>query len=239
MEAATNQVDLEQRFKAASSELIRLINKRRHSWKLTSVMEWDDVSSIILAEIWKNWPSYDPVRPLDRWANTVITSRMKNLLRDHLFKSARPCLAATSYGNPCAYAEGTDGCRWTKSGVQDSSCGFYAKWLKNKQGKFAVSATLSIEAHVDETHNIQSDFVDYDGSKKVIDEKLIPLLSKQEARIYKLLFIDNLDMKQVGIKLRLPKQKNSEIRGYLIQRTLTVKCQQLAKQIIEEEGLCS
>lgn len=229
--------DLEQRFKEASSELIILINKRRSSWKLFSVMGWDDVSNIILAEIWKSWPGYDPSKPLDRWANTVITSRMKNLFRDHLFKTARPCIAATNYGNPCSYNTGCDGCAWTKSGRQDSSCRFFAAWEKKKQAKFVVSTPLAMSAHVDEVHSQHSDYVDYEAGKKMIDEKIIPLLTQEEAKIYRFLYIKKLSMKETGKRMGYKVQKNSKIPGYLILRSACKRFYLLAKEIVETEGI--
>lgn len=225
-------------FKENYSQFQSLINKRKRSWRATSVMEFEDLQSVLLTRLYQQLHRYDSNRPLDRWANTVITNTITNILRDKIFKNARPCIAATSYGNPCVFARGCDGCAWTKSGKQDSSCRFYANWEKKKQAKFVVSTPLSMEAHLDETHSIQSDFLDIDGAKKVIDDKIMPHLNKEEAKIYRLLYIEHLDMKVVGRKMGYKKQKNSEIPGYLILRTAVLRFKELSREIIEAENIC-
>jgi len=229
--------DIEKLFSSVVVDLQALIDKRKGSWKLTSIMEFDDVRSILLAHLWNNFSRYDRTKPLDRWANTVISNALKNLLRQNCYKNARPCIAATSYGNPCAYARGCDGCAWTKSGKQDSSCGFYKAWLDKKQAKFAVATPLSIENHIDESHSIQSDFVDIEGAKKVIDDKIIGKLNEEEAKVYHLLYIEHMDLKEVGKKMRYKKQKNSDVPGYLVLRTIQLRIKELARVIIEEQNL--
>ncbi len=244
--------DLEQRFKEASTELQQLINKRRSSWKLTSVMDFDDVSSIILAHIWNNFAQYDEAQPLDRWANTIITSQLKNLLRNHLYKDSRPCVAANSYGSPCTFNTGGNGCSWTKtkgsgSGVQDCSCQFYAKWEKKKRDRQAIASPISLDDTGTDGNPITSlherlsgspsEFLDYEGAKEVIDKKILPLLDKEEAKIYRLLIIEKLDMKVVGKRMGYKKQKNSKIPGYLILREAKMRFVKLAKTIIDKENL--
>lgn len=248
--------DLEQRFKEASTELQQLINKRRSSWKLTSVMEYDDVASIILAAIWDNFKSYDPNQPLDRWANTVITNQIHNLLRKHLYKNSKPCLAAGSYGAPCVFNMGGNGCRWTKenpkgsgSGIQDCSCWAFARWTKKKREKQAILSPVSLDNTGTDSDPILSlheqlpsnpaIFFDYDKPKQVIDEKIMPQLNKEEAKIYRLLYIEKLDMKVVGKRMGYKKQKNSKIPGYLILREAKMRFTQLAREIIEKENLCT
>lgn len=247
--------DLEKRFKEASTELQQLIGKRKNSWKLTSVMDFDDVASEILAHIWKVFNQYDPLQPLDRWANTVITSQLKNLLRNHLWKNSRPCVAASSYGSPCVFNTGNNGCRWTKenpkgsgSGIQDSSCWAYARWEKKKRDKQAIASPISLDDTGSESDPVlplhdklassPSSFIDYEGAKLVIDQKIIPRLDKEQAKIYHLLYVRKLDMKEVGKRMGYKRQKNSKIPGYLILREAKLHFAQLAKKIIEEENLC-
>lgn len=247
--------DLEKRFKEASVEIQELINKRRNSWKLTSVMDFSDVSQEILAYIWKSFPQYDPSQPLDRWANTVITTQLKNLLRNHLYRDSKPCVAASSYGSPCVYNTGGTGCRWTKenpkgsgSGIQDYSCWAYAKWLSKKRDKQAIMSPTSLDDTGTDSNPMTSlhdrlpansnEFLDYEGPKKVIDEKIMPHLNKEEAKIYRLLIIEGLDEVVVGRRMGYKKQKNSKIPGYLQIREAKMLFVKLAKRIIDEEDLC-
>jgi hypothetical protein len=226
-------------FNAHYPEIQRLIDKRQSSWRL-STLPWEDASIIILEHIWRNFGSYDTARPLDRWVNTVITNTINNLLRDGLYKTARPCIAATCYGNSCAYNLGGTKCGWTKSGEQDSSCRFYAEWERKKKNKFAVANPLSIENHVDESHNMQCDFVDVENAKKVLDENIKRRLTKEEYRMYVLLFVKNLEPKVVGKKMGFKKKDENnkdEIPGYLQIRNARLKIEEVSKQILSEQGI--
>lgn len=230
-------------FKENYEEIKKLVEKRRATWRLTT-LAWEDVSAILIERIWTQFHLYDPTKPLDRWVNTLITNTLHNLLRDNLYRVAKPCNAANAYGAPCAYNLGCGRCAWTEkngsgSGMQDSSCAFYAKWEKKKQAKFAIATPLSIENHTDESHSIQSDFLDIDRAKSVIDSKILSHLSSEEAKIYNLLFIQHLDEKKVGEIMGYKKQSNSDICGYLQIRAATIKIKKVARQIISEEGLAS
>lgn len=224
------------------------IERRRPKWRAISVLEFDDVKSILLSRIYQQLDLYDEKRPLDRWTNTVISNGIRNLLRDNVYRDARPCISGkapgcgggSSYGSGCAYNQGDNKCGWTKSGLQDSSCAFYAKWMAKKQTKFAISAPLSIENHLDEYHTQPGEIVTeewVDEKKKLIDSKILGRLNKEEARIYKLLFIKHLEEEQVGEKMGYKKQANSDVKGYSQIRAIKIKIRQVAEQIISEEGI--
>lgn len=232
-----SQKEIEARFNVAVPELKAIIERRRNSWHVTSIMEWADVSSILLTRLYQKFHLYDPEQPLDRWANTVISNAINNLLRNNVFRTARPCISATPYGANCSYNLGGDLCGWTPSGKQCSQCSFFKAWEQKKQFKHAISVPLSIENHIDESHSLQNDFVDIDKAKEVIDEKIIVKLDREEAKIYRFLYIKGMSMEEVGKKLGYKKQKNSDIPGYLILRSAISKFKILAKEIIDEEGL--
>lgn len=238
-------MDKDALFKENYATLCGLVRKRRGSWKATSVMEFEDLESVLLTRIYQQLHLYDVNRPLDKWANTVISNAIMNILRDRIYRDSRPCISGSapgfsmgsSYGRGCACNMGGDSCSFTASKIQDSSCSFYAAWLKKKAAKFAVSTPLSIENHIDESHNIQSDFVDYEGAKKVIDEKIVNHLNKEEAKIYRLLYIEHLSQEEVGRRMGFKKQKNSSVAGYLQIRTCILKFKDLSRTIIEQEHL--
>lgn len=228
-------------FKKHYEEIKQLVERRKSTWRLTTIA-WEDVSATLIERIWTKFHLYDPEQPLDRWVNTVITRGIRNLLRDNLYRVAKPCNAANAYGAPCAYNLGCGRCAWTEkngsgSGLQDSSCQFYANWEKKKQTKFAISTPLSIENHIDESHSIQSDFLDIDGAKAIIDKKIIPRLSEEEGKIYRMLFIENMDAQEVGKIMGYKKQTNSKVQGYLQIRAAVIKIKRIAKDIISEEDL--
>lgn len=229
--------DLERRFREAVPQLQELIAKRRASWRLTSVMEWEDVASILLTRIWKQFKHYDPTRPLDRWANTLITHAITSLLRDNLYRWARPCIAATSYGDSCSFNTGGNSCAWTKSKVQCAECPIYAKWEKKKQAKFAVATPLSLEDHVDSSNARSYAFVDYDLAKTTIDAKMMKRLTGTERKLYKLLYIKRLEPKEAGRRMGYKLQTNSDIPGYLTQKKMIVYFETVMREILDAEGL--
>lgn len=241
------EIDVAVRFNAAAPRLQELIGKRKNSWTLTAVIEWQDVASIILNKLYVGFWRYDPIRPLDHWANVVITNALNNLVRDNLVKILRPCLSANSYGARCFYNEGGNQCGWTKSGVQDSSCKFMAAWEKKKKSKHAIATPLSLDdAGLDESspHSFHDTLssdpgigLDFEGAKKTIDAKMLKLLDKNEATLYRLLYIRNLTPEVVGKKMGYKKQANSDIPGYLKIRKSMERFREMAAYIISQEGL--
>jgi len=229
--------DLDRRFQEAVPRLKELIAKRRTSWRLLSVMEWEDVASILLTKIWKQFKKYNPERPLDNWANRVIKYGLINLTRDNLYRWARPCIAADSYGNACTFNTGGKSCAWTPSKTQCSECPLYAQWEKKKGAKFAVATPLSLEDHVDVSNNRIDDFLDYERAKEIIDTKILPQLTSSERKLYRLLYVQHLDPSEAGRRMGYKRQSNSKIPGYLTQKKLTKRFAALALTIIEKEGL--
>lgn len=224
-------------FQQLYEDILRIVERRRSSWELTSVIEWQDVSSMIMAHIWNEFDKYDPSRPLDRWVNKVTTNRLKNLSRQHLYKHARPCIAASSYGDACAFNRGGNTCEATPSGLQCSECKLYARWQAKKELKFNVSTPLSLENHINESNNRIHDNLDILGAKNVIDSKILSKLNPEESKLYRYLYIKHMKPETVGKKMGYKLQKNSKIPGYLIIRKFQIKVVELAREIIDTEGL--
>lgn len=235
--ASTVDKEVEQRFNLVAADLKALIEKRRGTWRAFSIMEWEDVASILLTRIYQQFHLYDIARPLDRWANTVISHTISNLLRDKLYKTARPCVAANSYGAPCSFNIGGDKCSWTPSGKQCGECKFFARWEKKKKNKFAISTPLSMEHHVNEAHSMPDDSIDIDGAKKLLDVNIARRLSKEEGKIYILLYINNLTMEEAAQKMGFKKTGESDMKAYLRVRTASIKIKEVAMQILSESGV--
>lgn len=226
-------------FKQFYPEIKVLVAKRRASWVLSSE-PWEDVSSKLTTHVWQKIHLYDPKRPFDRWCNTLISHRIINILRDNLYKHAKPCISAGPAGGRCVYNKGEDQCAWTKSGLQCAQCPIFAAWQKKKESKHNINATLSLEHHTDEVHARPHDWVNTDEVKKVIDVKIIPFLSKDEAVVYRLLYIRNWPMKKVGKKMGYKIQgaeTKKSIPGYQRLIKMVAKFRQISRQIIEEENL--
>lgn len=187
-------------------EIRRLISQRRSKWVL-STLPWEDVSSILHVHVWKNIHLYDVTRPFDRWCNTVLTNAITNILRDNLWRTARPCIASSVYGTSCTFNRGDGLCGWTPTGNQDTSCPLFAAW-KNKKGTQAdIASPLSLESHTDEHHNIPSDFADTEGHKAALDKVMLKKLTKSDAKLYRLIYIRHWSIKRVakemGIKIQV------------------------------------
>lgn len=210
-----------------------LIRKRRDRWMATSIMEFEDLESILLTRLYRKIHLYDPARPLDRWANTVISREIMRTLRDNIYKTARPCVSGvvpgsphSSYGSGCVHNLGGTCCALTKSGQQDSTCPLYKLWVERREAKHSIKTPLSLEAHTDEHHSRQCDFVDIESQKTVIDAIMVKRLSKADARLYRLLYIKHYSipkvMKMVGLKttkghntpLQITKARNRFIRMF-------------------------
>lgn len=226
--------NIEQEFKELLPEIRIIVARRRTSWTL-STMAWEDVESILITRIYQKLPLYDPTKRFENWANRLISNEMSNILRNKLYKHERPCLTANPYGGECAFNLGGDRCKFTPSGLQCKECPLYAKWAAKKEVAHNLNSSLPLESHIQEVQNIQSDFVDYEAAKKVMDERIMKKLNPHEAQIYKLLYIDHLSMEQVSKRLKYKAHTNSQVNQVL--RKMVVRFKQIAKEIIEEEGL--
>lgn len=211
--------------------IVTEIEKRRFKYFL-SYPSFEDASQMILERAFKKYHLYDEAKgKFEHWINRFISSALKNIWRDHYGKHSRPCICG------CRFNLGGETCRFTKSGLQDITCPIYEKWKNKKETQNQVSQTLPIENHIDEVHNISSDFLSIDDSKKVIDEKIKGKLTEQEYKVYVLLFIENKTMEEVGEIMRFPRMKNAAIPGYQIIHKMKKKFVVAAKEIIEEEDL--
>ncbi len=224
-------------FEARVPELRVILAKRKGSWTLTT-LDWEDAEMILLAHLWSVFNEYKPEKgPLENWANRVISNRVRNLLRDNLYKWARPCISSGASGGMCAFNEGDDRCGFTRNGKQCSLCPLYLKWERKKQSLYNIKASLPIDYHVQEAHNIQEDFLDIEAAKSVIDEKIIEQLDKYEAKIYALLFIEHKSIEEVGKIMKYKRQGANKIAGYQVIKKLITKFKEMARGVIKCEDL--
>lgn len=223
-------------FKSFYPEILKLVSKRRSSWVMSNE-PWEDISSILITRVWRKIHTYDVTQPFDRWCNTLLTNAIINILRDRLYKHAKPCISAGPAGGHCVYNSGEDQCNWTKNGLQCAQCPIFAAWQKKKESKHNISATLSLENHTDEVHSRAHDTVDIDSAKDIIDVGIIAQLPKEEAIIYKLLFIKHWSFARVGKKMGFKPQGSNSVPGYQKLTKMSARFKLMAKQIIEDENL--
>lgn len=225
-------------FKLFYPSIIALVAKRKRRWVLTTE-PWEDVSSILVTRVWKKIHLYDRSKAFDRWCNTLLTNAIISLLRDKFYKHAKPCISVGPGGGHCAFNGGDDVCTWkgNPTGVQCAKCPLYAAWQKKREKKHNISATLSLENHTDEVHARAHDWVDIDAGVPVIHRHMLARLPKDEATIYRLLYIRHWSMERVGRKMGFPQQGNNKVPGYQRLKKMMARFREMASEIVANENL--
>ncbi len=207
------------------------IDKRRHKWTYTR-LDFADVRQIITLHVFNKYHQFDETKgEFTHWLNKLISSRIKNILRDSLTKYSRPCIVG------CRFNLGETDCGYTKSGTQCDECPLFKSWRERKQSHFNVEQSLPLETHEQEVNSMPGEFVDYEGAKVVLDREMKVRLKPFEYKIYKLLFIEHKNPEQVGKQLKYKVSKNSDTPGYQAIRKTRKKIVEMARKIIQEEGL--
>ena len=206
------------------------IDKRKNKWTLVAI-PFEDVSQMVIIRIFKKYHLFEPAKgEFSHWVNKVISSAIKNILRDNYLKYNRPCLG-------CAKNLGGDTCSYTPSGKQCEECPLFLKWKKNKEQHFNVKQSLPLENHTQEAESQVGDFTNIDGAKTIIDEKIKKKLRPIEYKLYRLLYIENLTEKDAGIKMEYKQTNKDRGPGYQQIAKMKAKILIAAKEVIEEEDL--
>ncbi len=206
------------------------INQRRASWRLASI-PWEDVAQMIMTRVFLKYHTFDPAKgEFSHWLSRLITHKMSSILRDNHSIYSRPCIQG------CVFNTGGDGCSKTKSGTQCAECPIYKSWQIRKESHFNVKQTLPLENHEQEVNQKPSDFIDIEGSKKVIDREMKLKLNKHEYKMYRMLYIKNMSEPEVGKAMKYKKTTKMH-EGYQIILAFRKKVVLIAKEIIDEQGL--
>ena len=222
-------------FESMAPAIEAQIDKRRGGWRLASIA-WDDVRQKILTRVFFKYDTFDPVKgKFPHWLSAVITSVMKNELRDHHSKFSRPCITG------CPHNSGGDTCNMTPSKMQCGECLLYKNWEKRKMDHYRVEQTLPLENHEHEVQSIirspfQSDFIDVVGAKEKIDAAMRDKLTNHEYQVYVWIYVEGKTEQEVGQILGY-KKVGKMYPGYqqlLKMRKLIVE---KAREIIEEQDL--
>ena len=183
------------------------ISKRRYKWSLNSLawMDFDDVAQIIRIHFHNKWDQYDTSRPIQPWLNAVISSQIKNLIRNNYGNYARPCLR-------CDAAEDNDGCKIYNK--QCDACPLFADWKKRKLPAHNIKLPVSIENHSNEVHSISDETSDITRQVEKIHAKMKEILKPIEFKVYEGLFILNEDEGEVAKKLGYISNEKGRPPGY-------------------------
>lgn len=238
-------------FEQSLPEIQAIIRRRRASWKLLSYMEWEDVAQELLVHAWQKYPTYNPSRSrrspekaLECWLNRIITNQLFNLRRYHLYKHAKPCVGGgNANGQRCVYNQGEDRCSYTRSGKQCAQCPAYAKWQKDKAFLHDIKAPVAMENHTQEVHNQQSDFMDIEAKKRIVDDKMRKRLEPWEWNVYKMLYIEHLEpqeaskrLKAMAAKRKRPLKATDPVDYQLVLKAMRDMAEEIVN-IIKQEDL--
>lgn len=211
------------------------IAKRRRLWNLSSIqwMDFDDVAQLIRIHIHEKWALYHHDRPLIPWLNTVISHRIKNIVRDIYGNFARPCLR-------CAAAEPDNLCKIYTA--QCSDCPLYAAWEKSKKRAFEVKMPVPIENHLNNTEcsfidNGYTDSQEIDKTATIIHKKMQETLKPIEWSVYKFLFIDNLSEEETAKKMGYRTSEQGRKAGYKQIKNLRRAIMEKVKKAIRNDEI--
>jgi DNA-directed RNA polymerase specialized sigma24 family protein len=207
------------------------IDKRKRRWTLASV-SFEDVSQMVMIRVFNKYHLFEPDKgDFLHWVNKVISSAMKNIMRDNYLKYSRPCIMG------CVFNTGGDTCSKTPSGKQCAECPLYEKWQKTKELHHNIKQSLPIENHIIEAENFQCDFIDIENKKTIIDEKIKNKLKPLEYKVYQLLYIDGMSDGDAGRALQYKQTNQNRDPGYQQIAKIKIKIVKAAKEVIEEEDL--
>lgn len=186
-------------FEDCYDEIEAIVEKFRYKWTLSSVawLSFDDLKNSVLAHVHRKWSLYDQNQGLGGWVATITKNQLTNSIRNSYGNFARPCRNCIGNRNV-----GEGQCQIF--GDQDpKKCGLLAHWEKSKQQKHNIELPLALEYHSNEVTNKPFAEVNYDLAVPQLNEKLKPILTKYEYKVYVLLFVEHK-----------PKEEVAKIMGY-------------------------
>ena len=207
------------------------VKKQRFKWRLNAVrwFDFEDVEQIIKLHIAKKWHMWDQERPLEPWIGRIISNQLRNLIRNHYGNYVKPC------GN-CQYVRG-EGCTFTRTKKQDSSCSLYAKWEKSKKSGLELKIPLSTEDFPGEVQGRPYTDFDFGGSLKRLDFYMEIKLTGSHYIAYRMLYFEDKTEEDVarfmGYKISPQKKK----LGYRQVKNLKKKFLEVALEILKDQDI--
>tara|TARA_R100000008_G_scaffold85954_2_gene77296 strand:- start:1165 stop:1881 length:717 start_codon:yes stop_codon:yes gene_type:complete len=193
------------------------LKKRRGKWFLNSLawIDFDDVSQIIRAHIFKKWDQWDQERPLKPWLNRLISNQLKNILRNYYSNFVRPCLSCP-FNQSSHMEDGKDAlCGFTSTGLQDSTCPLYSKWEKTKKAAYDIKMPFSLDSRpadmpiADNTAPYQ-----IEHAEDKLHAEMKKVLNERQFSLYQLLFIENTSDAEVAKKMGYKTTEKGRKAGY-------------------------
>lgn len=215
-------------FEQNIDKINKAIKQKTSFWALKAItyMDYDDVAQLLRIHVSEKIGQWKEEKgTFESWVAKVVKNRIKNLIRDHYGKVAPPC-------NRCPFNNGGDFCAFTKSGVKDSSCKEYKKWLFGKKAAYELKLPSTLE--------------DYDGAQKYSEfdvektadkfhEKMKEALSPKLYQAYVYLYIEHLTDGEIVKKLGFKQTKEKgRIAGYRQLTNIKNKLIEIGREVVKD-----
>lgn len=207
-------------------------------WRLDAIawMDFDDVSQIIRAHIFRKWDQWDQKRSLKPWINKIISNQIKNLLRNNYHNYAKPCS-----GCPFNDLSQDESCSFTKSKMQDQTCPLYAKWFKSKKSAYHLNLPVSIDDmnpfSTNEFVKSQGDLFAIDVLIEKVTVELKNELSEKQYNAFIMLFIKNIDEEEVAKAMGYKTNEKGRKAGYKQIKNLKSRFKKVVKKILDKKDI--
>jgi DNA-directed RNA polymerase specialized sigma24 family protein len=216
------------------------IRKRFYRWHLHAIawFDFEDVSQIIRAHIYKKWDQWDQERPIEPWVNKIISNQMKNILRNNYSNFARPCISCPHNQSREQRAGQTSNlCAVTPSGTQSDECDLYAKWEKTRKQAYDIKIPVSLEHHHYDQLTLPEDHYNIYTGITNLHLSMRGYLNDRHYIIYKMLFIDHVDEEVVARVLGYKSNEKGRKAGYKQIKNLKNFYKKIAKKICAETDI--
>ena len=216
------------------------IRKRYYKWHLHAIawLDFDDVSQIIRAHIYKKWEQWDQIRPIEPWVNKIISNQLKNILRNNYSNFARPCISCKhNQSKEQGSGQVSNLCSFTKTGNQSNECPDYAKWEKTRKQAYDIKIPVSLETNEFDRFTVPEDHYNIGEAVVSMHLSMRQYLNDRHYIIYKMLFIDHIDEETVARVLGYKSNEKGRKAGYKQIKNLKNFYKKIAKKICDETDI--
>ena len=217
-------------FENSIVEIDRVIRCNSFRWKLGAIpsIDRDDIEQLLRIHIHSKWHLYNESLPLGNWLSSVIKNQLKNLLRNHFYKFASPCLGCAANEN----REDSDGKLCRVYGHQCSECPLYYTWEKNKKDAYDVSLPLTIENHQQQVSLLPFEDINFDDELEDLKTKLQSVLSHNEYKVFIGLYLEGKNEDVVAAEIGFKVNPNSKRHSHRHIKNIKSNIIRIVKEVL-------
>lgn len=216
------------------------LRRQSHKWTVSLPhLGYEDVSQIIRNHIHAKWHQYKQTMSLGPWVARIISTQIKNLMRNNFASFAKPC-------HNCPFSEreesdGTGGCMITPDGTQCNDCPLFARWAASKKDKYNIHVPVSMDASA---HTLASESIvdnktsfDFESSVAKMHDAMKKNLNAKLFKAYTMIYIDSSTDAEVAKFMGYKSNEKERKAGYKQIRNLRERFLKLAKELIKTEDI--